>query len=248
LTKPKPKTGEPRKANQPLKIDLLPQVVRDAIKKLYDYGTTWKEIEDRSAQPYSKDWEKDGGGFIDWESIELKVLEHFPEMRLPKSSVHRWFDLRIRQVHDQVMLESARAREWATAIASQTMPQGNAAVINAMRDQVFGLMQQVGKGDTAKFLTGLNLLALTMSRLQRVELQAKRVDAELLKIEAERAKLAAEAGDPREIYLLASQHLLKALRSREAVRAVIDPIKEELIQEFTHGAEAFSKQIEATAA
>ena len=65
---------------------------------------------------------------------------------------------------------------------------------------------------------------------------------------AERAKMAAEAGDPREIYLLASQDLLKKLRSREPVRAVIDPIKEELIQEFTHGAEAFSKQIEATAA
>jgi hypothetical protein len=87
-----------------------------------------------------------------------------------------------------------------------------------------------------------------MSRMQRVELQAKRVDADLARIDAERAKLAAEAGDPREIYLLASQDLLKKLRTRELVRAVIDPIKEELIQEFTHGAEAFSKQIEASTA
>jgi predicted Mrr-cat superfamily restriction endonuclease len=117
-----------------------------------------------------------------------------------------------------------------------------------MRDQVFMLMRSVGQGDRDKFVAALGDLTLAMTRMQRVELQAKRVDAELAKIEAERAKLAAEAGDPREIYLLASQDLLKKLRSREPVRAVIDPIKEELIQEFTHGAEAFAKQIEASTA
>lgn len=249
MATPRRKTGEPQKTRQPLKIDLLPEAARDAIQTLYDRGRTWIEIENSSALPYAKDWDsKPDAGFVDWENLDLKVLEQFPEMRISKSTLQRWFDLRVRQARAQILRESAKAREFAAAFVPNDLPGGNAAVMNAMRDQVFALMQKVGAGDQAKFLEGLNALSLTMARLQRVELQAKRVDADLARIDAERAKLAAEAGDPREIYLLASQDLLKKLRSREQVRAIIDPIKEELIQEFTHGAEAFSKQVEATTA
>ena len=248
MTKLRPKTGEKRKADQPFKIDRLPQSAQDAICVLEDRGRTWVEIADQSAKPFSKEWEKDGGGFIDWPAIDPETLDLFPGLRLTKSGLQRWYDVRMKQVRAQVLAESAKAREWAAAFAGKDLPESNAAVMNAMRDQVFTLMQNVGPRDRAKFLAGLNALSLTMARLQRVDLQSKRVDAELAKLDAERAKIAAEAGDPREIYLLASQDLLKKLRTREAVRAVIDPIKEELIQEFTHGAEAFSKQIEATAA
>ena len=40
MTKPRPKTGEKREVNQPLKIDKLPRSARDAIKLLYDRGRT----------------------------------------------------------------------------------------------------------------------------------------------------------------------------------------------------------------
>jgi len=40
--------------------------------------------------------------------------------------------------------ESAKAREWAAAFAGNDLPGTNAAVMNAMRDQVFTLMQKVG--------------------------------------------------------------------------------------------------------
>lgn len=248
MTKARPKTGEPRKSKQPLKIDRLPAAAQDAIKALYDRGRTWVEIEAQSALPYSADWEKDGQGFIDWPSVDADALDLFPGLRLPKSSLQRWFDLRVSQVRAQVLAESAKAREWAQAFAGNDLPETNAAVMNAMRDQVFTLMQQVGPGDQGKFLSGLNVLSLTLSRLQRVELQSKRVDADLRKIDAERAKIAAEAGDPREIYLLAAQDLLKKLRTREKVREVIDLIQEDLIQELSHAAEAFAKHIEASAA
>lgn len=248
MTKPRPKTGEPRAVKQPLKIDRLPQSVQDAIKTLYDRGRTWVEISEQSARHYSKDWEKDGGGFIDWAEVSTEALELFPDLCLAKSTLQRWFDLRVSQVRSQVLAQSAKARVFAEKFADKDLEGTNAAVMNAMRDQVFDMMQNVGPGDRDKFLEGLNLFSLASSRLRRVELQEKRVQADLARIDAERAKLAAEAGDPREIYLLASQDLLKKLRSREQVRAVIDPIKEELIQEFTHGAEAFSKQVEASAA
>lgn len=247
MTKPRKKTGEERDVNRPLKIDLLPQAAKDAIHELRDRGLTWPEIEAQSAKAFSKEWAKDGGGFIDWDSLDTRILEEFPELRLPKSTLHRWWDLRIEQVRHQVLVESESARKWAEEFASKNLEGSNAAVINALRDQVFTLMRGVGPGDRDQFVKALQNLTLAMTRMQRVELQQKRVEADLAKLEAERAKLAAEAGDPREIYLLAVQDVMKKLRTREQVRSVIDPIREELIQEMTHGAEAFAKHVEASA-
>jgi hypothetical protein len=252
MTKPRPKTGDPRQRQRLLKLDTLiasAPSVREAILYLRnEAGRIWPEIAAQSGRPYSEKWKTDDGGFINWDTLPTNVLELFPDLRLPQTNLQRWFDLRFSQVRAEVLRESERARAWAQEFASKSLPDANAAVINALRDQVFEMMRGVSRDDQATFVKGLQGLTLAMSRMQRVELQAKRVEADLAKIDAERAKLAAEAGDPREIYLLASQDLLKKLRSREQVRAVIDAIKEELIQEFTHGAEAFAKQIEASTA
>jgi len=182
MTKPRPKTGEERKAHQPLKIDLLPQSVRAAIEKLYDWGRTWVEIEEQSSRPYSAQWADDGGGFVDWEKLDLRVLEQFPLMRLPKSSLHRWFDLRVSQARKRVLVESAQAREFASAFAGNDLDGANNAVINALRDQVFNLIQTHGKDDKTGFADGLKDLTLAMSRMQRVELQAKRVEVDQRRI------------------------------------------------------------------
>lgn len=175
MTKPRPKTGEKREVNQPLKIDLLPQAAREAIEQLYDRGRTWVEIAEQSSRPYSEKWNADGCGFIDWEKLDLRVLEEFPEMRLAKTSLHRWFDLRVKQARKQVLTESAQAREFAAAFVGRDLDGTNAAVVNAIRDQVFGLIQLGGKGNKQDFATGLKDLTLALTRLQRVELQAKRV-------------------------------------------------------------------------
>jgi hypothetical protein len=195
MPKPRPKTGEPRVAKQPLKIDRLPQSAQDAIKTLYGRGRTWVEIEEQSARPYSADWEKDGGGFIDWPQVDPDALDLFPGLRLAKSSLQRWFDLRVSQVRAQVMAESAKAREWAQVFAGNDMPGSNDAVMNAMRDQVFTLMQRVGPGDQAKFLEGLNLLSLTMARLQRVDLQKRRVAVEEKSIQMKLDAVKKKAGN-----------------------------------------------------
>jgi hypothetical protein len=197
MIKPRPKTGEKRKVKQPLKIDRLPQSAKDALASLYNRGRTWIEIANQSAKPYSKDWEKDGGGFIDWVTVDDDALDLFPGLCLAKSSLQRWFDLRVSQVRSQVLAESAKARAFAEIFAGKDLADQNAAVMNAMRDQVFNLMQNVGPHDQAKFLEGLNLLSMTMSRLQRVDLQAKRVDvdARRVKLLEEREQRAREAVD-----------------------------------------------------
>ena len=134
MTKPRPKTGEARKTKLPLKIDRLPQSAQDAIQALYGRGRTWVEIAEQSSRPYSAEWEKDGGGFIDWPNVDPDALDLFPGLRLAKSSLQRWFDLRVSQVRAQVMAESAKAREWAAAFAGNDLAGSNAAVMNAMRD------------------------------------------------------------------------------------------------------------------
>jgi hypothetical protein len=177
MSKPKPKTGEPRKTRQPLKIDRLPESAQAAIKELYRKGRTWVEIAEQSVLPFGLGWDKHpyDVGFIDWPAIGPDALDLFPGLKLARSSLQRWFDLRVSQVRKQVLAESAKAREWAAAFAGNDLPGTNAAVMNAMRDQVFTLMQQVGPGDQAAFLKGLNALSLTLARLQRVELQSRRV-------------------------------------------------------------------------
>jgi hypothetical protein len=221
MAKPRPKTGEQRKTKQPLKIDRLPQSAQDAIKLLYDRGRTWVQIEEQSARPYSAEWEKDGGGFIDWPAVDADALDLFPGLRLAKSSLQRWFDLRVSQVRAQVMAESAKAREWAGVFAGADLLNSNAAVMNAMRDQVFTLMQQVGPGDQAAFLKGLNMLSLTMSRLQRVDLQARRVAVDeknvqikldLIKDKAGKLLGAMEGGDGKPPVELTREDLLEKVR------------------------------------
>lgn len=190
--KRRPRTGDKRKSNQPLKIDRLPEDVRDAILDLRNAkGKTWEQIEELSALP------KDKGGFIEWEALPLAVLEMFPEMRLPHTSLHRWYDLRVSQVRRQVIAESEKARAFAESFAGRKMAGSNAAVMNAMRDQVFALMRNVGASDRDKFLDGLNMLSLTMARLQRVDLQAKRVkvDQRRIKLLEERERQARERVD-----------------------------------------------------
>jgi len=184
---------------QPLKIDLLPESVRDAIKSLYDRGRTWKEIEEKSALPYNAKWESEDGGFVDWDKLDLKVLEQFPEMKLPKSTLQRWYDLRVRQARALVMAESARAHEWATAFAGKNLPGANAAIVNALRDMVFSLMRNVGTKDKDKFIAGLQDLSLAITRIQRTEIMERRVSVEERQVKAleereamQRRKLEAE--------------------------------------------------------
>jgi hypothetical protein len=245
----RPGIGDAREVRQPLNIDRLPEEAREAIQALRNgYGKTWQEIAEQSARPYSANWKSDNGGFVNWDALETPVLELFPEMRLSRTSLNRWFDLRIDQVRTEVLAESAASRAFAEKFAGVTVAGGNELIINAMRDEVFAMMRSLDAGSRVGFLKGLNGLSLAVSRIERLELSKRRVEAEIARSETERAKIAAQSGDPREVYMQAITDLLKKLRTRVEVRAVLDPIKDELIQEMSHGAEAFAKQIEASAA
>ena len=90
MTKPRPKTGEKRTRDCPLKIDRLPVGVRDAIQ-IVRAEHIWAEVEELSAQPFNPKWQTEGGGFVDWDALPVAVQKFFPDRRLPHTNLHRWF-------------------------------------------------------------------------------------------------------------------------------------------------------------
>ena len=139
----RPRTGERRLRQRTLKIDRLPAEVRDAILHLRnDAGKIWDEIEELSSLHYDKNWMSKGGGFVNWDALGADVRELFPDSRLPASNLHRWYDLRFRQVMAEVEQRSVLARELAGAFAKSIVKGDDGAVLNAARDQLMSLLAE----------------------------------------------------------------------------------------------------------
>ena len=177
-----------------MKIDRLPPYVHDGIIQLRNAaGKTWEEIEALSAL------KKDAGGFIDWDNLPLDVLEQFPDLRLPKSNLHRWYKQRVELVRNETMQRSAIAREVAAAFAKAEVSGDRDASINAMRDVIFTMMSEADDAATRGFLVkALSKLAdvqqkarLNDLRQQKVSVDARRVA--LLEKDAETKRKKAEA-------------------------------------------------------
>lgn len=174
------KTGETRKTKQPLKIDRLPPSVHEAILKLRNRdGKTWEEIEQLSAEACG-----DGKpGFVDWSNLPTPVLELFPDMRIPHTNLHRWFDLRVSQVQKQVLDSAERARILAEAFASAAVDGDRDAVINAARDQILALMSEdSSSGGRARSTKALLALAEVMQVARRNDIRERQVKADERKI------------------------------------------------------------------
>ncbi len=217
ISKARPKTGDARKTNQPLKIDRLPPSVHHTIQALYvQGGKVWTEIEELSAIP------KDKGGFVDWENLPTEVLELFPTRRLPHSNLHRWFDLRVRQVRTETLRRADQAREIAEAFAKSNMVNGDEAVINASRDVLMGVLtedsSEVGRMNAAK---GLLKLAEVMQKAKTNEIRERKVsvDEQTLQVKLDEIKQrteklmkAVEGGDPNAPVQLTREQLLEQVK------------------------------------
>ncbi|QHN04415.1 DUF3486 family protein [Granulicella sp. WH15] len=167
------KTGDARKTKQPLKIDRLPISVHEAILHLRNVmGKTWQEIEELSAEPVG-----DGKpGFVEWEKLETPVLELFPDMRIPHSNLHRWYDIRVDQVQRDVVARSEQARKIAEAFATSVVKDGDQAVLNAARDTFMSVLSEngsvKGRENAAKALI---VLGEVMQRARANDIRERRV-------------------------------------------------------------------------
>ena len=175
MAKPRPKTGEKRAVRQPLKIDRLPQDVRDAIQALKNEHT-WEEIEDLSAMKFNPNWLTQGGGFVDWDKLPAKILALFPGRKLPHSNLQRWYDLRISQVVAETMARSAQARELAAAFAKSVVDDADDAVLNAARDQLMSLLAEDSTPKARERATrGLIALAEMMQERRLNDIKERKV-------------------------------------------------------------------------
>lgn len=216
MAKPRPKTGEPRTTHQPLGIDRLPPSVHEAIKRLRArYGMTWLEIERLSALPYNKEWDSELGkhGFVDWAPLDARVLDKFPERRLPDTSLHRWYDLRVAQVLKEIDQQGAISDKLAKAFAGRGIEGADAAVMNAARDVIFQMLQAQDEKGRDKAAAGLIALADVMNGAKRNVIRERKVavderavaqmekdaEAKRARFEQETSKVSAKLGKGKEI-------------------------------------------------
>lgn len=176
--KKRPRTGEPRQIRQRFSVDLLPMDLLETIKRLRaDLGLSWPEIERLSSLPYDANWEKSLGshGFVNWDAMPTSVLEGFPNLRIPHSNLHRWYDVQVEQKQKEVLARAAQAREIATAFAKATVAGANEAVLNAARDVIFGLLESTDKKSQVLASKAMLALADVMNGVKANEIKERRV-------------------------------------------------------------------------
>jgi len=161
--RPRPRTGEKRQVRQPLAIDRLPQEVRDRIVALRAEGKGWEQIEGMS---YG-----------------------FAGRRLPHSSLHRWYDIRVEQELQAAMEERELAQRWVNAFAGKGVPQLSDAVRNALGESVFLLKQAADSKNGAAFQAALLELGHLLVKFDKLGLEEKKLALERQKLDAVRAKL-----------------------------------------------------------
>lgn len=187
------KTGEPQKTEQPFKIDRLPVAVHEAITDLHNAkGKSWETIERFSAEPFG---EKQLG-FVEWDKLDTEVLALFPDKRIPSSSLHRWYDVRVKQASQAVRERSSQARVIAEAFAKASVEGSHEAVLNAARDQLMVVLAEDGSVEgriaTAKALTGL---AVVMQSVRANDIKERKVAVEeqVLQLKIEEMQRKAQA-------------------------------------------------------
>lgn len=154
-----PRTGEPRKVRQPLRIDKLSTGVREAILRARADGATWQEAAERASK-------------VAGESLAASV-------------VHRWYDLRVEQVQREVMAQAERARAIAGVFAAKGFKDLPEAAVNALSSEVFAVMEAGSASEREK---SLGNLVFVLSKLIAAQAAQKRVQLEQQKIELAKKK------------------------------------------------------------
>jgi hypothetical protein len=181
LKSAKPKTGEKRRTRQPLKMDKLPAELLDRVMQERAAGRTWLEIEELSPR------------FDEWQKTPETIRAQFPGLKLPHTTLMRWYDLRVEQVKEEVLANQVRARQIAAIFAGKEMKDLPEAVRAALSDQIFGLMQNTDDKNRHKAIAGLLGLGVLLNEQRKVQLKERQIQTMekslQLKIDAVREKV-----------------------------------------------------------
>jgi hypothetical protein len=171
VKKLRPKTGERRRTRQPLKLDRVPELLRDRVMQERAAGRTWMEIEELSPR------------FEEWEKTPAEIQAQFPGRKLPHTTLQRWYDLRVDQVKREMLADAERARSIAASFAEAKFEELPEAVQGALRDQIFSLMQAADLGSKSKAIGELQKLARLLVQQKRLDIMSERTKAETKRVE-----------------------------------------------------------------
>lgn len=219
----RPRLHDERKQRKPLTWDRLPRKLREAV-------IFWKEEEGRT-------WK---------EAAELAAeLARELECEVPsEKELRTGVALRHEAQRREALERNERYRELYAAFAARGIKNLPEATVQALAGESAAAMS-AAKTPAARQAAMVNF-GIVLAKLLSSQAAADRVALEREKLEARKQQR--EAVSPREIFIKAAEDILKALRTRKEVRAVIDPISKELVEEFSKRAESFAKQIEAQSA
>ncbi len=176
----RPRTGEKRAQRKPFAIDKLPSSWRDRIIACRAKWIPFEQIEQESTT-----WE--------WEKLpQVLVLAYFPSRRIPSSTLHRWYDVRVEQMMREERKYSAFSEQLAASFNEKTY--GDLAEITkkAIASEVYSAAIQGGSpGNRLKaqgdFLFLLTKLINAKAREKSVELQQQKQKLVELKEKADKA-------------------------------------------------------------
>jgi hypothetical protein len=169
IPRPHPKTGERRRARQPLRLDRLPLALLDRIRAERAQGRTWTEIE------------RDSPSWPEWEQVTPEVLADFPGRRLPHTSLQRWHDLRVDQVQNERERQSVMALACVADLAARGLSGLGSALCNVLADSVFRL--RLEGGDEQRLRDEVCRVAQVVAIAERGQIARQKLELERRKVE-----------------------------------------------------------------
>lgn len=152
-------------------MERLPQELLDRVMQERAAGRTWDEIEELSPR------------FDEWQKTPEVVRAKFPGLRLPHSTLQRWYDLRVEQVKREMLGDQARAREIAALFAGKDFKDLPDAVRNAIGDNLFTMMQDADRGSRVNVTKGLLALGELLNEQRKTEIRERVAQAEAKRVE-----------------------------------------------------------------
>ena len=148
-------------------MDGLPQELLDRVMKERAAGRTWMEIESLSPK------------FEEWERTTPEVRAEYQDLRLPHTTLQRWYDLRVEQVKKEVRDDQVKARELAGLFADKEFKNLPEVVRTALGDKIFAVLKSSDDKSQIKNLMDFGWL---LTQYKRLDIQEKKVEAETTRV------------------------------------------------------------------
>ena len=108
---------------------------------------------------------------------------------------------------------------------------------HALREAVFDIAN--AGADPEKIVAALTSAGHVLARLDRNDIAREKLQAEIARAQLPLDKAAL---DFRKLYLEVTVDVIKRLRGHPLVRQAIDPLRDELIEEFSHASVSFAER------